>query len=177
MCATGSRACFILLVASSSFAADAPAIHQSHPNFSNAIAGPGFDVSWTATPLERSADGTVTLTIRFAGVANPERVRRPDLASRPPFKASFREIVNGPDAPPDAMSVAFSYRLRPRDESVFVIPELKVAYYSPGSGVSTKYLDEIALAIKRGPRMRRNDSSRCRNTRPRDRRRGSNGLD
>ena len=148
MCATGSRALLLLLVASSCFAADAPAIHQSHPNFSNAIAGPGFDVSWAAIPGELSSDGAIELTIRFVGVSNPDRVRRPDLASRPPFKANFREIANGPDAPPDATFVTFVYRLRPRDESVRAIPELKVAYFSPGSGVSTKYLDEIPLAIK-----------------------------
>ncbi len=148
MCATGSRALLVLLFATSGFAADAPAIHQSHPNFSNAIAGPGFDVSWTATPLELSTDGVITLTIRFVGVANPDRVRRPDLASRPPFKANFREILNGTDVPPDAMSATFTYRLRPRNEAVRGIPELEVAYYRPGSGVSTKYCDEIPLTIK-----------------------------
>lgn len=148
MFATGSRAVFVLVFASSCIAADAPAIHQSHPHFSNAIAGPGFNVSWSATPLELSTDEFTTLAIRFDGVVNPDRVRRPDLASLTSFKANFREILTGSDGPPDAASVTFHYRVRPRNESVRAVPELKVAYYSPGSGVSTKYLDEIPLAIK-----------------------------
>lgn len=148
MYATGSRALLVLLIASSCSAADAPAILQSTPNFSNAIAGPGFDVTWTAIPSELSIDGSIELTIRFVGVTNPDRVRRPDLAARPRFKSNFREILKGPDVPPEATSIAFTYRLRPRDESVRAIPELEVAYFKPGTGRGTLYLDEITLTIK-----------------------------
>lgn len=156
MCAIGSRAALVvLLTATVCPAADAPAIHQATPNFSNAIAGPNFQVSWSANPLELAPDDLLILSIRFTGVTNPDRVRRPDLANHPAFKAAFREILDGRDVPPSEgeTNVVFSYRLRLRDDAVKAIPELAVGYYSPGNDrVATRYLDEIPLTVKANAR-------------------------
>lgn len=152
MFATGNRAVLLLLLVTGSCSAvDAPAIYQAMPNFSNAIADHGFSITWTATPIELDPDTDVFLTIRFSGIVNPERVRRPDLAGRQAFQELFRQIESVEDSPatPSTKTVAFRYKLRPRNERVQAIPELAVAYYSPGSGgVATKYLDAIALTIR-----------------------------
>jgi hypothetical protein len=149
MCAIGSRAALLLLFAAAARADDAPAIFQSTPNFTNAIAGAGFAVNWTADPTTLSADGEIQLAIRFVGVANPDRVRRPDLSSTPSFKSAFREIGSIPGGSTAGGTVEFRYRLRPRDARVDAIPELAVAYYSPGSeSVATKYLDAIPLVVQ-----------------------------
>lgn len=147
MCAIGRVAVLLLLFVSIARAEDAPALFQSAPNFSNAIAGAGFAVSWSADPTKLDSDDTVHLAITFLGATNPDRIRRPALRDRPAFKGSFREIVDeDPTMAPNA--VTFHYRLRPRDTGVTEVPELAIAYYSPGSGaVATKYLDAIPLVV------------------------------
>jgi hypothetical protein len=138
----------VVLFAPAAAAEDAPAIYQSAPNFYNAVAGPGFAVTWAATPTDVTVDGGVTLTLTIAGVANPHRVRRPDLGSFPTFKARFRQITNGPDGS-DTNRVTFAYRLYPREAGETAVPEIPFGYYSPASQkLATKYLDEIPLKVR-----------------------------
>ncbi len=149
MCAIGRLALLTLLFASTARADDdAPAIFQSAPNFSNAIAGSGFAISWWALPTELDDEDTIHLEITFLGATNPERIRRPALRERPAFKAAFREILDEePTNAPNA--VTFHYKLRPRGVAVKELPELAVAYYAPGSAtVATKYLDAIPIVVK-----------------------------
>ncbi len=147
MCAIGRVAVLLLLFVSIARAEDAPALFQSAPNFSNAIAGAGFAVAWSADPTTLDSDDTIHLEITFLNATNPDRIRRPALREKPGFKALFREIVEEkPTNAPNA--VTFHYRLRPRDTGATEVPELAIAYYSPGSGVvATKYLDAIPLVV------------------------------
>lgn len=128
---------------------DAPAIYQGSPNFSNAIAGSGFETLWSATPLELDVDAVIELRIRFQGVVNPDRVHRPDLANRASFRANFREIISYGEPLIERTAVEFQYHLKPRSDSIHEIPELAIAYYSASQDrVGTKYLDAIPLKIR-----------------------------
>jgi hypothetical protein len=148
MCAIGRCAVFALFFTGFTRAEDAPAIHQSAPNFSNAIAGAGFAVSWSADPTTLDDQDSIHLAITFLGATNPERIRRPMLRDKSAFKGAFREIVDEePTNAPNA--ITFHYRLRPRDAAVKEVPELAIAYYAPGNAtVATKYLDAIPLVVR-----------------------------
>jgi hypothetical protein len=147
MCETGRLAILVLFFAPIARAEDAPAIHQAAPNFSNAIAGSGFTISWSADPTTLDSDDSFHLSITFLGAINPDRVRRPALQNQSAFKSVFREIHDEePTIAPNA--VTFHYRLRPRDVAVKAVPELAVAYFSPGNAtVATKYLEAIPLTV------------------------------
>ncbi|QEL19120.1 BatD family protein [Limnoglobus roseus] len=156
MFATGNRAVLFLLLLASPTAAqefadeDAPAIHQARPNFYNAVGGRNLKVTWSAEPTTLSVDSELTLTLTVSGAVNPQRVRRPDLAAMPAFKSRFQQITAGTDPPVEKTSprVTFTYRLRPRDESVRDVPELQYDYYSTATGKpETRYLDAIPLQV------------------------------
>ena len=148
MCVTGRAALFVLVIAAGARAEDAPALVQATPNFSNAIAGPGFAITWNAKPSELTVDEALQLTITFTGATNPDRVRRPPLREKPAFKSAFREILDDGETT-TASAIQFRYRLRLRETSLQAVPELAIAYYAPGRAtVATKYLDAIPLTIR-----------------------------
>ncbi len=148
MCATGKAVIFCLLIFINDPAADdAPAIYQSVPNFSNAIADTGFDISWHVEPREVTLDTEVKLTITFTKVLNPKNVRRPRLNQHSQFAGSFR-VIEDKGTEINQRSVTFRYSLRLRAESRDAIPELEIAYFVPGlDRVATKYLEAIPLAV------------------------------
>lgn len=151
MFATGKAAILLFLaIALLAHAEDAPVTLLGREHFYNAV-GASVKVAWSANPTELSADAEIMLTMKITGTTNPDRVRRPDLASMPAFKAQFSSILKGNDAPaaPDAKVVTFTFRLRPRDANVQNIPDLPFAYYVPGDAdLRTTYFDEIPLKVR-----------------------------
>lgn len=158
MCATGKCVLLAFVLFSSVATAqdepdanDAPAIFQNREHFYNAISTGNFTVTWSATPKEIAADGELTLTLSVANAQNPQRIRKPNLRSIPAFAERFREIVDVPDAMPNAV-VNFRYRLRPRRSGEIEIPGLRFDYFHPnapeGREVNTKYATAITVTVR-----------------------------
>jgi hypothetical protein len=71
----------------------------------------------------------MTLTLTVSNVINPTELTAPPLADFPEFQRLFSVIEpNPPTLDPATSRVVFPYRMRPRDEGKFQIPELKYVF-------------------------------------------------
>jgi hypothetical protein len=110
-----------------------PAVGQPPGDFYNAQ-GNRISVKWELDRTSVPENEEITATLAITGAANPREVLRPDLRKLPAFESRF-VIANLETPPPaaDAKEVRFTYRLRPRNQSVDRVPTLPFHYYNPAT--------------------------------------------
>jgi hypothetical protein len=114
------------------------AVERPQEHFYGAIAdGPPrlrWELSTTSAPL-----GTpVTLTLVVQNVVNPYELTRPPLLELPGFRDLFSAVEDLPDEPNGSDGVAFRYKVTPRNEGTWRVPELTYSYYARRAGEGSR---------------------------------------
>lgn len=130
---------------------DIPPLERPREHFYGAIAGKKtFAVRWEATPISVPVGRTLTLTLVVSNAVNPKELTRPPLSDFPEFKALFSAFEDVPDVV-NADEVRFAYKLTPRNEGRFDIPELTYRYYQPlaaeGKREQTVFAEAVLLTV------------------------------
>jgi hypothetical protein len=129
------------------------------PEDFSGLAG-AFRISASATPTEVNVEDPITLVVRITG--EPDRSFRSNQPGQARLRV-FPKQMNDDffiEAVPEKdryleneKTWEFVYRLRPKRETVKVIPGLKLVYYfPPRRKYQTSYADEIDLVVKPRPK-------------------------
>jgi hypothetical protein len=153
----------ILLLALST-AAPRPSINDLSPvdrqrdDFYGAITGGGkVTAVWALSTDKATLGADLTLTLTVTNAANPHELTRPPLADRDDFRKLFGVIedIPGPAPPPDAAKVEFRYKVRPRKEGTFQLPELKYLYYAqaapPDRRFQSAFIEGLPFSVSKPP--------------------------
>ena len=137
---------------------DLTAVERQKDDFYGAITGGGKVTAAWALSTDKATLGTdLTLTLTVANAANPHELSRPPLADRDDFRKLFAAIedIPSPTPPPDATKVEFRYKVRPRAEGAFRIPELKYLYYAqaapPDRRFQTAFVAAVPFSVSKPP--------------------------
>lgn len=135
-----------------------PVIERPQKLFYNAIAGSEkLAVRWEVSPGSVPLGGSLTLTLVVANAANPQELVRPPLAdltkdrdlleALPQFPVLFSAVEDLPDDPPAPGEVRFRYKVTPRNEGTFRVPELTYRYYQPRAQQGRRTMAAHSLAV------------------------------
>ncbi len=128
---------------------DIPVIERPADHFYGAISGPkSTRVRWQLTPAAVPFGESLTLALVVSNVVNPDELTRPRLLDFAAFRAVFSAVE---DLPPDPMAggeATFSYRVTPRNEGPFHIPELKYCSYQPLAPAGFRTLTTHATKVQ-----------------------------
>ncbi len=137
---------------------DLSPVDRQRDDFYGAITGGGKVTAAWALSTDKATLGTdLTLTLTVTNAANPHELSRPPLADRDDFRKLFGVIedVPGPAPPPDAARVEFRYKLRPRAEGKYSLPELKYLYYAqaapPDRRFQTAFVAAVPFSVTKPP--------------------------
>lgn len=112
-----------------------PVIERPPNHFYGAIAGgKRLEVRWELSPTSAPLGTPLTLTLVVRQAANPHELTRPPLLELDGFSTLFtvvEDLPDEPDEPDGSADVTFRYRLTPRSEGGYQIPELTYCYYEP----------------------------------------------
>jgi hypothetical protein len=109
-----------------------PVIDRPPNHFYGAIAGgKRLEVRWELSPTSAPLGTPLTLTLVVRHAANPHELTRPPLLELDGFSTLFSVVEDLPDEPDGSADVTFRYRLTPRIEGGYQIPELAYCYYEP----------------------------------------------
>lgn len=137
-----------VLIFSISLSDEVPATIRAMPHFSGAIGDSTLMIAATAAPTTLTPGDEIAFTVLIRQVRNPADVKRLPIET-----AAF--IVENAQTHIGPQSVAFHYRLRPREMSVREIPSLRFDYYMPEAAedrrLRTKYTDAIPITMKPKP--------------------------
>lgn len=137
---------------------DLTAVERQKDDFYGAMSGGGkVTAAWTLSSDKAPFGSDLTLTLTVTNAANPHELSRPPLADRDDFRKLFAAIedIPGPTPPPDATKVEFRYKVRPRAEGAFRIPELKYLYYAqaapPDRRFQSAFIEAVPFSVIKPP--------------------------
>lgn len=133
---------------------DIPVIERPPDHFYGAISGPkSVRVRWQLTTAAVPFGESFTLTLVVSNAVNPDELARPPLLDFAEFRTLFSAVEDLPPDPTANDEAAFRYRVTPRNEGTFSIPELKFCSYQPlapaGSRTLTTHAGKEAFAVTR----------------------------
>ncbi len=131
---------------------DIPVIERPGDHFYGAIsARKSVQVRWQLTPAAVPFGESLTLTLVVSNVVNPDDLTRPPLLDFAKFRDLFSSVEDLPSDPTAGDEVTFSYRVTPRNEGAFHIPELTYCSYQPlaptGSRTLTTHAAKVPFAV------------------------------
>lgn len=122
-------------------------LERPRDHFYGAIAGAGnLTVKWDVSPAAVPFGQSFTLSLSVSNAVNPHELTRPPLLELSEFRTLFSAVEDLPDEPVTAGVVTFRYRMTPRNEGTFDIPELTFRYYKSGARAgSTQTVRALAV--------------------------------
>ncbi|MEO2088113.1 MAG: hypothetical protein ABGY75_01270 [Gemmataceae bacterium] len=137
---------------------DLSPVDRQRDDFYGAISGgKKVTAAWALSTDKAKLGADLTLTLTVTNAANPHELSRPPLADRDDFRKLFGVIedIPGPAPPPDAAKVEFRYKVRPRAEGAFRVPELKYLYYAqaapPDRRFQTAFVAAVPFSVSKPP--------------------------
>lgn len=128
---------------------DLSPLDRQKEHFYGAIAGARrVAVTWTVSPASAPMGSDITLTLTVSNVSNPHELVAPPLADMPDLQRLFSTIELGQQPKPDPPEsrVEFRYKVRPRNEGNFTIPELTYVF-AVHAGGRTQFQTTRAEAV------------------------------
>ena len=111
---------------------DIPVLERPREHFYGAIsARRSVQVRWQVTPAAVPFGESCTLTLVVSNAVNPDELTRPPLLDFAAFRDLFSSVEDLPPDPTAGGDSTFRYRVTPRREGTFDIPELKFCSYQP----------------------------------------------
>jgi hypothetical protein len=112
---------------------DIPALERTRDHFYGAIAADkrGVTVRWQVSPAAVTFGESCTLRLVVSNAVNPAELVRPPLLDFADFRDLFSAVEDLPTETDPSGEVTFPYRVTPRNDGAFHIPELKYRYFQP----------------------------------------------
>ncbi len=129
---------------------DLSPVDRQRDDFYGAMSGGGkVTAAWALSSDKPPIGSDLTLTLTVTNAANPHELSRPPLADRDDFRKLFAAIedIPGPTPPPDAAKVEFRYKVRPRAEGAFRLPELKYLYYAQAAPPDRRFQTAFVVGV------------------------------